>query len=85
VPDLAREHPWPDYTRHAVTAGVYGSMSIGLAFGESVTGALNVYATKPQAFDDAAVEVVQTRWNRLRSKSAAQAVSVQPGVRLAID
>src|SRR4051812_34127688 len=60
VPDLTGEQRWPDYTRLALAAGVHSSVSIGLPADEYGTGALNVYATKPQAFDDVAVELAQT-------------------------
>jgi GAF domain-containing protein len=60
VPDLTGEQRWPDYTPRALAAGVHSSVSIGLPADEYGTGALNVYATKPQAFDDVAVELAQT-------------------------
>ena len=60
LPDLSRESRWPGYTPRAVDAGVLSSLSIGLPVVEAVTGALNVYATKPHAFDDDAVVLAQT-------------------------
>src|SRR3954471_7947276 len=60
VPDMAGESRWPDWADRAIVAGVHSSVSIGLPLRESVSGALNVYALKPQAFDDDAVILAAT-------------------------
>jgi GAF domain-containing protein len=60
IDDMARETRWPDFTPSAVEAGALSSLSIGLPVHESVTGALNIYATKPDAFDDDAITLAQT-------------------------
>jgi GAF domain-containing protein len=60
VPDMASEKRWPDWTERAAAAGVQSSLSIGLPVQEAVTGALNIYSTKPEAFDDDAVVLAQT-------------------------
>jgi GAF domain-containing protein len=60
LPDMERETRWPDYVPRAAEAGVHSSLSIGLPVQEAVRGALNIYATKPDAFDDDAVMVAQT-------------------------
>lgn len=60
VTDLANESRWPDWARRAIDAGVHSSMSIGLPLHESVTGALNIYSTKLEAFDDDAVALART-------------------------
>ena len=60
VPDLNDERRWADYTPHAIKAGVRSSLSVGLPVNETVTGALNLYAKKPDAFDEDAVVVAQT-------------------------
>jgi GAF domain-containing protein len=57
---MDQETRWPDFTPGAVEAGVHSSLSIGLPVHEFVTGALNVYATKPDAFDDDAIVLAQT-------------------------
>src|SRR4051812_1300442 len=44
----------------AIDAGVHSLLSIGLPLHESVSGAVNVYATKPHAFDQDAVILAQT-------------------------
>jgi GAF domain-containing protein len=60
IADMRSETRWPDYTPLAVEAGAHSSLSIGLPVYESVTGALNVYATKPDGFDDDAMVLAQT-------------------------
>ena len=57
---MAAESRWPDYAAYAAGRGVGSSLSIGLPVHEEVTGALNVYATRPGAFDDAAIVLAQT-------------------------
>ncbi len=60
VPDMATESRWPDWTSRALQAGAHSSLSIGLPVHEAVSGALNLYATEPGAFDDDAVTVART-------------------------
>jgi GAF domain-containing protein len=60
VPDMTAENRWPDYVAFAVDAGVRSSLSVGFPVGEAVAGALNVYAIKPDAFDDDAIAVCRT-------------------------
>jgi hypothetical protein len=60
VPEMAGESRWPDWADRAIDAGVYSSVSIGLPLRDSVSGALNVYARKPHAFDDDAVILAET-------------------------
>jgi len=60
VPDTATDDRWPDWAARAHAAGVHSSMSIGLPIQEAVVGALNVYGTKPDAFDDDAITLAQT-------------------------
>ncbi|HEX8631474.1 MAG TPA: GAF and ANTAR domain-containing protein [Catenuloplanes sp.] len=60
ITDMAAEDRWSDWTRRATEAGAHSSLSIGLPVHDVVTGALNVYATKPNAFDDDAITVAQT-------------------------
>jgi GAF domain-containing protein len=54
VPDTRTDDRWPDYTPRAAERGNLSSLSIPLAIDEEekVSGALNVYARMPQAFDD---------------------------------
>jgi GAF domain-containing protein len=60
VPDMAGDSRWPEWADRAIEAGVHSSMSIGLPLRESVSGAVNVYAREPQAFDDDAVILAET-------------------------
>ncbi|MEV6489372.1 GAF and ANTAR domain-containing protein [Actinoplanes sp. NPDC051633] len=60
VPDTSSEQRWPGWARSAAKAGARSSLSVGLPVHEHVTGALNIYATTPNAFDDDAVTIAQT-------------------------
>jgi GAF domain-containing protein len=60
VPDLVGEQRWQHYIPAALAAGVRSLLSVGLPVHENVTGALNLYATKPEAFDDEAIVLAQT-------------------------
>lgn len=59
IADTRTEDRWPDYTPRAVEHGNLSSLSIPLAIDpdEQVTGALNIYARRPNAFDDASRSV----------------------------
>ena len=50
VTDLAEEHRWGPYPAHAMPHGVRSSISLPLAVNGSTRGALNLYATTPNAF-----------------------------------
>jgi GAF domain-containing protein len=60
LPDMATEQRWADWAAQAMESGVHSSLSIGLPIHDQVTGALNVYATKPEAFDSDAIVLGQT-------------------------
>jgi GAF domain-containing protein len=59
IPDTRAEDRWPDYTPRAVEHGNLSSLSIPLAIDpdEQVTGALNIYARRFHAFDEASRSV----------------------------
>jgi GAF domain-containing protein len=59
IPDTRADDRWPDYTPRAVEHGNLSSLSIPLAIDQSeqVTGALNIYARRPDAFDEASRSV----------------------------
>ncbi len=59
ITDMASEPRWPAFTAEAMSSGIRSSLSIGLPLHDDVTGALNIYATTPDAFDDDAVERAQ--------------------------
>jgi len=53
IADTRTDRRWPDYQPRAVEAGNLSSLSIPLAIDEDeqVSGALNIYARRPDAFD----------------------------------
>jgi GAF domain-containing protein len=60
VHDMSSENRWPDFAALALDTGCHSSLSVGLPVHDSVTGALNIYATKPDAFDDDCITIAQT-------------------------
>jgi GAF domain-containing protein len=60
VPDMATETRWPVFASQALAVGVQASLSVALPLQESVVGALNIYATRPGAFDQPAIELART-------------------------
>lgn len=60
VTDFTGETRWPGYIPRAIEAGVRSSLSVGMPVHEPVNGALNLYALKPDAFDEEARLVAQT-------------------------
>lgn len=53
VTDTRSDSRWPDFARHAAGSGCRSSLSLPLPLHEGVNGALNIYARRPAAFDDA--------------------------------
>jgi GAF domain-containing protein len=51
IRDMRTETRWPDYTPHAARIGVLSSLSVPLPIQEDLIGALNIYSTTPEAFD----------------------------------
>ena len=60
IDDMDGDGRWPQFAARAVAAGCHSSLSVGLPVHESAAGALNIYATKPHAFDEDAIELAQT-------------------------
>jgi len=60
IPHMGTEQRWPRFASRAVRAGCRSSLSVGLPVHESVAGAMNIYATERQAFDDEALALAQT-------------------------
>ena len=56
VSDMRTEDRWPDYAAAVVANGVLSSLSVPLPFQGATIGALNIYATRPDAFDDASMK-----------------------------
>ncbi len=59
ISDTRTDDRWPDYTPRAVEHGNLSSLSIPLAIDQDaqVSGALNIYARRPDAFDQASRSV----------------------------
>ena len=59
IADTRAEDRWPDYTPRAVERGNLSSLSVPLAIDPDaqVSGALNIYARQPGAFDEASRSV----------------------------
>ena len=57
VTDMATEDRWPEYTPRAVNQGARSSVSVSIPVLEAVTGALNIYSTRTNAFNDEAVDL----------------------------
>src|SRR3954447_1522959 len=71
IADTRTDRRWPDYLPRAVEAGNLSSLSIPLAIdeGEQVSGALNIYARVPDAFDETSRSVA-TRFGPYASVAA---------------
>ncbi|WP_235927938.1 GAF and ANTAR domain-containing protein [Goekera deserti] len=54
VDDMRTEERWPDYARRVTDLGVLSSLSVPLPFQGETVGALNNYATRPEAFGEEA-------------------------------
>ncbi|MFC4020819.1 GAF and ANTAR domain-containing protein [Micromonospora sp. GCM10011542] len=52
VVDLRDDERWPSYREHALRHGIRGSLSLPLTVDGETVGALNLYATRPQAYTD---------------------------------
>ena len=52
--------PYPEFSRVSLRAGVSHSLSVGLPVPQRIVGALNMYATTDEGFDDEAVLLAET-------------------------
>jgi GAF domain-containing protein len=52
IADARADPRWRDYLDRAVERGALGSLSVPLPISEGVTGALNLYAREPHAFNE---------------------------------
>jgi GAF domain-containing protein len=57
---VASDGLWPAFTSRAKEIGVRSSVSVGLPVGPAVVGALNIYSTEMEEFDDEARELAET-------------------------
>jgi GAF domain-containing protein len=83
VPDTSIEQRWPDWAGDAEKAGALSSLSVGLPVHEHVTGALNIYATTTNAFDDDAVTTIAQRFAGFAAAGLANAHLYQTQATLA--
>jgi GAF domain-containing protein len=60
IPDVDNELRWPAFCKEAIQRGVLSSLSTPIPLQQYASAALNLYASKPKAFDDAAVELATT-------------------------
>jgi len=60
IADMRVEERWPRFTKAAVERGVLSSLSVPLPVQRHVTGALNFYSTRVDAFSDEAVDLAET-------------------------
>ena len=78
IPDTRADDRWPDYTPRAVEHGNLSSLSIPLPIDQDahVSGALNIYARRPDAFDEASRSVA-TRFGPYASVAAGNLYAYQ--------
>jgi GAF domain-containing protein len=70
VADAQAETRWGDYMEHAVEHGALSSLSVPLPIHEGIAGTINVYARKPNAFDEESRSVA-TRFAACAAVAAA--------------
>jgi GAF domain-containing protein len=58
--DTTTDTRWPRWAEQAAGAGVLSALAVGLPVDDNVSGAINIYATAPDAFDPDAVALAQT-------------------------
>ena len=86
ISDTRTDRRWQDYTRRAAAHGNLSSLSVPLVIdaGARVTGALNVYARQPGAFDEASREVA-TRFGPYAGVAAGNLYAYQSARAMADD
>jgi GAF domain-containing protein len=78
ITDTRTDRRWPDYLPRAVEAGNLSSLSVPLAIDkdEQVSGALNIYARRPDAFDQNS-RAVATRFGPYAAVAAGNLYAYQ--------
>jgi GAF domain-containing protein len=78
IADTRTDSRWPDYMPRAAEHGALSSLSVPLAidYDEQVTGALNIYAREPHAFD-AASRAAATRFGPYAAVAAGNMYAYQ--------
>jgi GAF domain-containing protein len=60
IRDMADDTRWPDFASRAAKAGALSLLAIPLPVQKQVIGALNVYATRAEAFTDSDLDLART-------------------------
>ncbi|MDP9696800.1 UNVERIFIED_ORG: GAF domain-containing protein [Arthrobacter globiformis] len=60
VPDMRREHRWPDYTAAALVERVGSSLSVPLVLAGEAEAGLNMYSTRTHGFSGEDIENIQS-------------------------
>jgi GAF domain-containing protein len=60
VPDMRREHRWPDYTAAALAEKVGSSLSVPLVLAGEAEAGLNMYSTRSHGFSREDIENVES-------------------------
>lgn len=56
IPSTTEPGPWPEFRRAAAADGIHSTISLPLVVGDASVGAMNLYATAPEAFDTPACQ-----------------------------
>jgi GAF domain-containing protein len=72
--DTRTDPRWPGYGQAAAQAGVLSAVGVPLELGGEATAALDVYADRPEAFDEATIAVIQ---REVAAASAALRLAVR--------
>lgn len=59
VPDTRTDTRWPEYGKAAAEMGIYSILGVPMELESGAAAGLDVYATRPRAFDVAAVGLIQ--------------------------
>jgi GAF domain-containing protein len=59
VDDMRSDQRWPEYAQSVAAHGVLSSLSVPLPFQGATIGALNTYASRPQAFSHHDVDLAE--------------------------
>ncbi|MDQ0693168.1 GAF and ANTAR domain-containing protein [Arthrobacter sp. W4I7] len=60
LPDISREHRWPDYAASALAEGVGSSLSVPLILEGEAEAGLNMYSTRSHGFSGEDIERVES-------------------------
>ncbi|MDQ0867830.1 GAF domain-containing protein [Arthrobacter sp. V1I9] len=60
IPDMRREHRWPDYTAAALVEKVGSSLSVPLVLAGEAEAGLNMYSTRSHGFSGEDIETVES-------------------------